>query len=136
MTDPNAALDALFEPFGGIEKFRHEYWPGGFATAAGNPGRLVALTDRFLVPREQAMDWYEQGAALELDFAHLFLPGMSRLVSRARNFFGLPGGTIAKGIVYAAKRGGGSPAHFDAYVNFVFQSAGEGAVPQGTVPGT
>ncbi|MGW5260544.1 JmjC domain-containing protein [Microbispora sp. NPDC004025] len=159
MNDTTEALDLLFEPVGGIEKFRQEYWPGRFVTAEGSPERLAALTggramtsledvlavydnpvmvvgpcvvdatggitDRFLVPPDEALAWYEQGAALEMDFAHFFLPGMSHLVSAARKFFGLPGGTVAKGIVYAAKHGGGFPVHFDAYVNFVFQVAGE-----------
>ncbi|MFF5181830.1 JmjC domain-containing protein [Micromonospora sp. NPDC000316] len=83
------------------------------------------IIDRMLVDRDEAMDWYDRGAALEFDFAHQFIPALARLVGRAREEFRLPPGALAKGIIYAAKSGGGFPVHFDAYVNFVFQLGGE-----------
>ena len=82
------------------------------------------IVDRFLVSPETAKDWYLQGAALEFDYTDIYLPGMRRWLAQFKAELGLPQGTLAKVIVYAAANGGGFPPHFDAYTNFVFQVKG------------
>lgn len=83
------------------------------------------ITDRFLINPSEAMDWYEKGAALEFDFADLFLTDVRKWMDPFRQALQLPRGTSAKAIVYAAKNGGGFKAHFDAYVNFIFHLRGK-----------
>ena len=82
------------------------------------------ITDRFMVSPEEALDWYEKGAAIELDFTDLFIPQIRRWAESLKLELNLPSGTGAKAIVYAAKNGGGFKAHFDAYTNFIFQIKG------------
>jgi 50S ribosomal protein L16 3-hydroxylase len=83
------------------------------------------IMDRLLVPSNEALQWYEKGAALEFDFTDLFIPQSRRWVENLKSDLRLPEGTLSKVIVYAAKNGGGFKAHFDAYTNFIFQIKGE-----------
>ncbi|REJ07945.1 JmjC domain-containing protein [Halobacillus trueperi] len=86
---------------------------------------LEGISDRMLVPPSEALEWYEKGAALELDFTDLFIPQVRRWADKLKAELDLPLGTGAKAIVYAAKNGGGFKAHFDAYTNFIFQIKGK-----------
>ena len=83
------------------------------------------LKDRFWVPVTEAKRYYQAGAALEFDFAHMYVPDLRRCIAELQARLQLPAGTFGKAIAYAAPRGGGLPAHFDAYSNFIFQISGE-----------
>lgn len=83
------------------------------------------IADRFLISPEEAMEWYEKGAALEFDHADMFLTDIRKWMDLFRQGLKLPKGTGVKAIVYAAKNGGGFKAHFDAYVNFIFHLKGK-----------
>ncbi|MDI5962411.1 JmjC domain-containing protein [Streptantibioticus silvisoli] len=82
------------------------------------------LSERMLVPHEEALDWLHKGANLEMDFADMYLPRIRRLVGRLRTELGLPEGTLAKAILYSGEGGAGLEPHFDAYCNFVLQLGG------------
>jgi 50S ribosomal protein L16 3-hydroxylase len=82
------------------------------------------LSDRLAVRPGVALDWLRKGAALEMDFADMYLPEVRRWVGRMRAALGLPEGAAAKAILYAGEGGGGLQPHFDAYCNFVLQLAG------------
>ncbi|PAK35901.1 JmjC domain-containing protein [Bacillus safensis] len=83
------------------------------------------ILNKFLVPPEEAMSWYEKGAALEFDFTDIFIPELRESINKLKSLLGLPEGTMAKAVLYAAKESAGFSAHFDAYCNFIFQLKGK-----------
>jgi hypothetical protein len=84
----------------------------------------AGLTDRTLVMPSKASLLFSDGAALELDHADLAFPSLRHIVEQLKQDLGLPPGGSAKAIIYATPSGGGFPAHFDAYANFVLQLTG------------
>lgn len=82
------------------------------------------LRDRFFIPVNQALWYYEQGATLEFDFIERFFPGIQKLIAMIREVLQLPNGAFGKAIGYFSPHSGGFPAHFDAYYNFIFQMDG------------
>lgn len=85
------------------------------------------LYNKMLVSPEDALKWYEKGAALEFDCANIFFPELENLLSNFKDYFNLPQQTMSKAIFYAAKNGGGFGTHFDSYTNFIFQLKGKKA---------
>jgi 50S ribosomal protein L16 3-hydroxylase len=86
--------------------------------------RSEGLRDRYLVPVQKASEYYNLGATLELDFAERFFPPLKRVIQYLANALALPKAALGKAILYFSPGGGGLPAHFDAYYNFVFQMVG------------
>lgn len=90
------------------------------------------LSDRLLVRPDVAVEWLHKGAALEMDFADMYLPTVRRWIGRLRQELGLPEGASAKAVLYAGEGGAGLHPHFDAYCNFVLQLSGRKAWRIGT----
>ncbi|EGQ2977100.1 cupin domain-containing protein, partial [Staphylococcus pseudintermedius] len=83
------------------------------------------ISNRILVDKKTASYWYDKGCAIELDHIELFDISLKNYIEMLKQHLGLPDGCIGKGIIYAAKNGGGFPPHFDAYTNLIFQLKGE-----------
>jgi len=86
--------------------------------------RSEGLRDRYLVPVQKASEYYNLGATLELDFAERFFPPLKKVIQYLADSLALPKAALGKAILYFSPGGGGLPAHFDAYYNFVFQMVG------------
>lgn len=83
------------------------------------------ILNKFLTTPEKAKDYYNRGAALEFDFANLFINELDDSLRALKNELNLPEGTLTKSVLYAAPKGGGFSAHFDGYSNFIFQLKGK-----------
>lgn len=83
------------------------------------------ILNKLLVSPEEALSWYEKGAALEFDFTDLFIPELRNSINNLKSMLGLPQGTMTKAVMYAASKSGGFSAHFDGYCNFIFQLKGK-----------
>lgn len=98
----------------------------GLVTVSGRPVIEASggVADRFLVAADRALHWYQQGAALELDFFEMRHPELRRRAYDLRGELGLWPGALAKCVVYCATAEGGLAPHFDAYMNIILQLRG------------
>jgi 50S ribosomal protein L16 3-hydroxylase len=150
---PPSFLEQLFAPHSS-ERFLSGYWPHSHLVCHGSLERLaelaevpelfdhqrllqiyrdpvmVALPDKqdehsvVHVDASAADALYRSGMALILDSAHRFLPALDRWLCELRVELGLPGGCIARSIVYASPPGARNSPHFDANANIVVQIKG------------
>lgn len=104
-----------------IEKYKNPIMAVGECIIDETEG----LYNKMLVSPDDALEWYEKGAALEFDCANIFFPELENLLANFKDYFNLPQQTMSKVIFYAAKNGGGFGTHFDSYTNFIFQLKGK-----------